>query len=94
MARLGLSASDLQRVILTGSFGSQLNVRAVVGLGMIPGVDPARIETSANGAGLGAALFLDEKEFERGERIAASAEQIDLDSYADFNRRYVGAMNL
>lgn len=94
MARLGLSASDLQRVILTGSFGSQLNVRAVVGLGMIPGVDPARIETSANGAGLGAALFLDEKEFERGERIAASAEQIDLDSDADFNRRYVGSMNL
>jgi uncharacterized 2Fe-2S/4Fe-4S cluster protein (DUF4445 family) len=94
MARLGLSARDLQRVVLTGSFGSQLNVEAVLGVGMIPNVDPALVETSANGAGLGAALFLNDQEFERGERIAARAEQIDLDLDADFNRRYVGAMTL
>ncbi len=94
MARLNLSASDLQRVILTGSFGSQLIVRAVLGLGMIPKVNPEIVETSANGAGLGAALLLDEKEFERGERVALLAEQIDLDLDADFNRRYVGAMTL
>ena len=94
LAQLGLEASDLQRVILTGSFGSQLNIRAVLGLGMIPAVEPAVVETSANGAGLGAALFLDEKEFERGERIAATAEQIDLDLDPDFNRRYVEAMHL
>jgi hypothetical protein len=61
---------------------------------MIPNVNPAIVETSANGAGLGAALFLNEEEFARGERIAAIAEQIDLDLDADFNRRYVGAMNL
>ena len=94
MARLSLTAGDLERVILTGSFGSQLNVRAVLGLGMIPPVDPAVVEPSANGAGLGAALFLDDKEFERGERIAARAEQIDLDLDADFNRRYVRSMKL
>ena len=94
MARLALTANDLQQVILTGSFGSQLNVQAVLGLGMIPSVNPTIVETSANGAGLGAALFLNEKEFERGERIAARAEQIDLDLDSDFNRRYVGAMTL
>ncbi len=94
MARLGLAAGDLQRVILTGSFGSQLNVQAVLGVGMIPRVNPAVVETLDNGAGFGAALFLNDSEFERGERIAARAEQIDLDLDADFNRRYVRAMNL
>jgi uncharacterized 2Fe-2S/4Fe-4S cluster protein (DUF4445 family) len=94
MARLGLKASDLQRMVLTGSFGSQLNVEAVVGLGMIPPVDMEKVETSANGAGFGAALFLDDKEFARGERIAAQAEQIDLDLDADFNMRYIEAMDL
>jgi uncharacterized 2Fe-2S/4Fe-4S cluster protein (DUF4445 family) len=94
MARLGLTPQELQRVVLTGSFGSQLNVQAVLGLGMLPGVNPAIVETSANGAGFGAALFLDEREFERGERIAAMAEQIDLDLDGDFNRRYVDAMAL
>jgi uncharacterized 2Fe-2S/4Fe-4S cluster protein (DUF4445 family) len=89
MRRLGLRAGDLQRMVLTGSFGSQLNIDAVVGLGMIPPVGPDIVETPANGAGLGAALFLDEDEFERGERIAAQAEQIDLDLDADFNTLYI-----
>jgi uncharacterized 2Fe-2S/4Fe-4S cluster protein (DUF4445 family) len=94
MAQLGLGADDLGRMILTGSFGSQLNVAAVRGVGMIPDIDLERVETSANGAGFGAALFLDEQEFARGERIAEMAEQIDLDLDADFNLRYVGAMEL
>jgi uncharacterized 2Fe-2S/4Fe-4S cluster protein (DUF4445 family) len=94
MRRLGLEAGDLQRMILTGSFGSQLNVAAVVGLGMIPGVETTRVEMSANGAGFGAALFLDDAEFARGERIAEMAEQVDLDLDADFNQRYIEAMDL
>jgi uncharacterized 2Fe-2S/4Fe-4S cluster protein (DUF4445 family) len=94
MGQLGLNADDLQRMILTGSFGSQLNVEAVVGLGMIPSVELANAETSANGAGFGAALFLDDAEFARGERIAGMAEQVDLDLDADFNLRYIEAMDL
>ncbi len=92
--RLGLEPGDLERMILTGSFGSQLSVEAVVGLGMIPPVDLSVVEPSANGAGFGAALFLDAAEFARGERIAAAAEQVDLDLDADFNRRYVESLDL
>jgi uncharacterized 2Fe-2S/4Fe-4S cluster protein (DUF4445 family) len=94
MARLGLQPKDLTRMILTGSFGSQLNTEAVVGLGMIPPVDLDVVEPSANGAGFGAALFLNDEEFARGERIAAEAEQVDLDLDADFNRRYIESMEL
>jgi len=93
MARLGPGPGALQRLVLTGSFGSQLNVEAVVDLGMVPPVALEVVEPSANGAGFGAALFLDEAEFARGERIAAAAEQIDLDLDADFNRRYIEAMS-
>ncbi|OQY16957.1 MAG: hypothetical protein B6I35_15230 [Anaerolineaceae bacterium 4572_32.2] len=42
---------------------------------MIPTVYLEVVETSANGAGFGAVLFLDDDEFARGERIAAMAEQ-------------------
>ena len=89
MRRLELEAGDLQRMFLTGSFGSQLSVEAVVGLGMIPPVAPTVIETPPNGAGLGAALFLDDEEFARGERIAARAEQVDLDLDPDFHSLYI-----
>jgi uncharacterized 2Fe-2S/4Fe-4S cluster protein (DUF4445 family) len=94
MAQLGIKAVALQRLILTGSFGSQLNVEAIAGVGLIPKVDLEIVETSANGAGFGAALFLDNEEFERGERLAEMAEQIDLDLDADFNLRYVEAMEM
>jgi uncharacterized 2Fe-2S/4Fe-4S cluster protein (DUF4445 family) len=94
MSRLGLEPKDLQRLILTGSFGSQLNVDAVVNLGMIPAVAPSIVEPSANGAGFGAALFLDENHFARGEALATQAIQIDLDLDAEFNQRYIDSLAL
>jgi uncharacterized 2Fe-2S/4Fe-4S cluster protein (DUF4445 family) len=94
MAQLGLKPADLERVILTGSFGGQIDVEAVLALGMIPPVCREVVETTANGAGLGAAMFLSEKGFELSKVLADRAEQIDLDLDPDFNLRYVGAMEL
>jgi uncharacterized 2Fe-2S/4Fe-4S cluster protein (DUF4445 family) len=92
--QLGLQPADLRRVILTGSFGSQLNMEAIARVGMIPPVAPAVIEVSANGAGLGAALMLDDAEFARAERVAAAAVQVDLDLDPGFDRRYVSSLAL
>jgi uncharacterized 2Fe-2S/4Fe-4S cluster protein (DUF4445 family) len=94
MARLSLQPADLSRMILTGSFGSQLNVAAVSNLGMIPPVPPDALETSANGAGLGAALMLDPVQFARAEHIAAAAEQVDLDLDPGFEPRYIRCLAL
>jgi uncharacterized 2Fe-2S/4Fe-4S cluster protein (DUF4445 family) len=94
MARLGLQPGDLERVILTGSFGAQVDLEAVIGIGMIPPVRPEAIDTVANGAGLGAALFLTDEGFARGEALARKAEQIDLDQDVDFIPHYIGAMGL
>ena len=48
----------------------------------------------ANGAGLGAAMFLSDEGFELGERLAEKAEQIDLDANLDFQEKYVSALAL
>jgi len=94
MDRLDLRAEDLQRVILTGSFGGQVDIQAVLALGMIPPVAPDRVETIANGAGLGAALFLTDEGFAWAERLARASEQVDLDQDEHFNHRYISAMSL
>jgi uncharacterized 2Fe-2S/4Fe-4S cluster protein (DUF4445 family) len=94
LARLGLKPVDLERVTLTGSFGGQIDVDAVLALGMIPPVRRKVVETIPNGAGLGAAMFLSDEGFALGEELAARAEQIDLDLDPDFNMRYVSAMIL
>jgi uncharacterized 2Fe-2S/4Fe-4S cluster protein (DUF4445 family) len=94
MGRLDLEPADLGRVILTGSFGGQIDIDAVLSLGMIPPVRRDVVETIANGAGFGAAEFLFDEGFERGVAVAKRAEQVDLDIEADFMQRYVGAMAL
>ncbi|MBN1666099.1 MAG: DUF4445 domain-containing protein, partial [Anaerolineales bacterium] len=92
MQRLGLQANDLQRIILTGSFGGQLDVAAVTELGMIPAVPAERIHNIPNGAGLGAAMFLLDEGFTLAEALAQRTEQVDLDQNADFHRIFVEAL--
>lgn len=94
MERVGVAPGDLERVILTGSFGGQLNVDAAVNLGLVPPVARERIELIANGAGLGAAMFLNEDGFRRGEELARCAKHVELDLDPDFNERFVDSMGL
>jgi uncharacterized 2Fe-2S/4Fe-4S cluster protein (DUF4445 family) len=94
LGELDLRPSDLERVILTGSFGGQIDIDAVLALGMIPPVGRDVVETIANGAGLGAAMFLSDEGFTLAEALATHAEQIDLDLDPNFNMRYVSAMAL
>jgi uncharacterized 2Fe-2S/4Fe-4S cluster protein (DUF4445 family) len=94
LKQLGLVPADLERVVLTGSFGGQVDIDSVLNIGMIPPVRPEVIETIANGAGLGAAIFLTEDGFALGERLAAHAEQVELDQDAEFNDLYVRSMSL
>ncbi len=94
LGELDLKPSDLERVILTGSFGGQIDIDAVLALGMIPPVRREVVETIPNGAGLGAAMFLSDEGFALGEELATRAEQIDLDLDPNFNMRYVNAMAL
>jgi uncharacterized 2Fe-2S/4Fe-4S cluster protein (DUF4445 family) len=94
LGMLSLKADDLTRLILTGSFGGQIDIRSALGLGLIPPLDPKKVQTIANGAGLGAALFLSDLEFARGIVIANRAHQVDLDQDPQFLSRYIGAMAL
>lgn len=94
LAELGLSAQDLRRLILTGSFGGQVAIDSIIGLGLIPPVQRDVVEAIPNGAGLGAAMFLSDEGFALGESLAQRAEQIDLDRRHDFMSRYIAAMRL
>lgn len=94
MMQLGLKPEDLQKVILTGSFGGQVDIDAIIDIGMIPPVRPEAVVTAANGAGFGAAMFLSDEGFALGEKLAAESKQIDLDTDANFNNLYIEGMYL
>ena len=92
MNNLKMRVSDLDRIILTGSFGGQLAVDAVVGLGLIPAVNPGKIDSIPNGAGMGAAMFLSDEGFALGEQLARQSQQINLDHDLDFQRIFIDAL--
>jgi uncharacterized 2Fe-2S/4Fe-4S cluster protein (DUF4445 family) len=92
--QLSLRPADLERVVLTGSFGGQVEIDSALALGMIPPVRPTVVETVPNGAGRGAALFLSDDGFELSRALAGRAEQVDLDLDPDFNMRFIESMAL
>jgi len=94
MQQLNLVPEDLQKVILTGSFGGQVDIDAILDIGMIPPVRKEVVETAANGAGFGAAMFLTDDGFALGEKLAAHAQQVDLDLDANFNMLFMEGMFL
>lgn len=94
MEKLLLAPQDITRLVLTGSFGGQIDIQAALQLGLIPPVPPERVQTIANGAGLGAAMFLNDQGFALGEMLAAKAEQVDLDLEPHFMKRYIASMAL
>jgi len=94
MKQLNLDPKDLQKVILTGSFGGQVDIDAIMEIGMIPPVRREVVDTAANGAGFGAAMFLSKEGFALGEKLAVESKQVDLDLDANFNMLYIEAMSL
>lgn len=94
MDQLDLSPADLTRVVLTGSFGGEVDIDSILELGMIPPVKKEIVETTANGAGFGAAMFLTDEGFALGEELAGRAVQVDLDQDAMFFDFYIEGMKL
>ena len=94
MKQLDLLPSDLIRVILTGSFGGEVDINAILESGMIPPVKKNIVETIANGAGFGAAMFLTDEGFALGEKLATRAKQVELDQDPTFYDYYIKGMKL
>lgn len=94
MDQLDLSPADLTRIMLTGSFGGEVDIDAILEIGMIPPVKKEIVETIANGAGFGAAMFLTDEGFALGEKLAKRAKQVDLDQDAMFYDFYIEGMKL
>jgi uncharacterized 2Fe-2S/4Fe-4S cluster protein (DUF4445 family) len=94
LQKLSLKPRDLRRVILTGSFGGRVPVEDALALGLLPELEPVRVKSIPNGAGLGAALMLREENFARAGELAQRAEHVELNMDPEFQERFIQAMAL
>jgi uncharacterized 2Fe-2S/4Fe-4S cluster protein (DUF4445 family) len=89
----GLRSGDLDAILVAGAFGSTLNVRRAVRLGLIPDVDPTRIRFVGNTSLAGARLLLlSAAERGRCEALAGRIRHVSLASGEVFQSRFVESL--
>jgi uncharacterized 2Fe-2S/4Fe-4S cluster protein (DUF4445 family) len=86
----GLAASDIQQVLLAGSFGSYLSPGNAIRLGLVPDVPVLRIVSAGNVAGEGAKMaLLSVRERAAGLALLEEVRYVELSDRADFNDRFI-----
>ena len=90
LEELGLEPSDVQQVLLAGSFGSYLSPAAAVRIGLVPRIPVLRIVSAGNVAGEGAKMsLLSVRERAGALKLLEEVRYVELSDRADFNDRFV-----
>lgn len=85
----GITARELDAVLLTGGFGAGLNIENGISLGLLPDVPPTRVKALGNCAGAGAVrALLDPTSITEFQRMRERAATIRLDGDAGFTDKF------
>ncbi|MFL7867961.1 MAG: ASKHA domain-containing protein, partial [Anaerolineales bacterium] len=88
----GLQEKDIERVIIAGAFGTFIDVKSAITIGMLPDLPLERFTQVGNAAGTGARLALVSKtERQRAKQIAIRDGYIELAKVPDFSRKFARA---
>jgi uncharacterized 2Fe-2S/4Fe-4S cluster protein (DUF4445 family) len=86
----GLEPSDIQQVLLAGSFGSYLSPASAVRIGLVPPLALPRIVSAGNVAGEGSKIVaLSHRERAEARSIVREVQYVELSGRADFNDLFV-----
>ncbi|MBN2720622.1 MAG: DUF4445 domain-containing protein [Proteobacteria bacterium] len=93
LERKGLCPPDLDRVFLSGAFGTRLNPQSAIAIGLLPPIEEGRVTSAGNTALIGASYVLLSPEAR--ERAADLAGKIKYASVADdpeFQERFLDSL--
>jgi uncharacterized 2Fe-2S/4Fe-4S cluster protein (DUF4445 family) len=91
MGYLGVDTVD--EIRLAGAFGSHIDTRYAMVLGLIPDCDLARVSSAGNAAGTGSMMALLSRSARAEiEQVATGIEKIETATEARFQELFVGAM--
>ncbi len=80
----------IEKLIIAGAFGSHLDQEDMKTLGMIPELEPERIEMAGNAAGTGAVMALCHKDYlEKANEMAPGIKVVDLANDPQFHADFV-----
>jgi len=90
----GLAVTDIQQVLLAGSFGSYLSPANAIRLGLVPEIGVLRVVSAGNVAGEGAKMaLLSLRERAAGLALLEEVRYVELSDRPDFNDRFVAQLS-
>jgi uncharacterized 2Fe-2S/4Fe-4S cluster protein (DUF4445 family) len=93
MRRAGVDSVD--RVVLAGAFGSYIDPRYAMILGLIPDCDLTKVYAVGNAAGDGARIaLLNREKRKEAQRVAHWVKYVETAVDPDFQDEFVGAIHL
>ncbi|MDE0253753.1 MAG: ASKHA domain-containing protein [Rhodospirillaceae bacterium] len=93
MDRLRIAAPD--RIVLAGAFGTHIEPKYAMILGMIPDCALDKVTSAGNAAGTGATIaLLDQAARDEIERVVRGIEKVETAVEPEFQRHFVDAMAL
>jgi len=93
MDRMGIAAPD--RIVLAGAFGTHIEPKYAMVLGMIPDCALDKVSSAGNAAGTGALIaLLNNEARDEIEDVVRRIEKVETAVEADFQRHFVDAMAL
>ncbi len=91
----GISAGDLDKVIIAGAFGTYIDVESAITIGLLPQVPLDRVSQVGNAAGTGARLALISRAFrQQGRDLAQRVRYLELARTPRFMRNFAEGMAL
>jgi uncharacterized 2Fe-2S/4Fe-4S cluster protein (DUF4445 family) len=86
----GLDFTVIDRVVIAGAFGSYIDPKNVVDIGMFPQIDLKKIIQVGNAAAVGAKMVLvSNKMRKKGEKIASDLNYLELTVFPTFTDNFV-----
>ena len=83
-----------EKIIIAGAFGSHMDRKDLVTIGMLPDMDPERIEFAGNAAGAGAVMVLcDDAYLDKSIAMAAQITPVELVAAPHFQDVFVDHLN-
>ncbi|MCX7926830.1 MAG: ASKHA domain-containing protein [Candidatus Omnitrophica bacterium] len=93
LKKMSFSFKDLKKIFIAGGFGTSLDIRNAITIGLLPDLPVEVFEFVGNTAIAGAsAMLLSQRQFERAKRIAENMAYLELSDEPIYMDEYMAAL--